>query len=120
MSRIMSVPTAAPSVAAATAPTVATATAPTVAPATATAAFTTAAASTAAASAAALGKRHICSAKRSAKRKPECAETCGKSQDDEFSVDRPHDIPLARRCAFWPPAQCQRDFGKRVPPPPRL
>jgi hypothetical protein len=107
-------------VTAATAECVAAATAPSAVAATATAASTAAASTSAATAPVAAGKRDIGCAKWPAKRKPECAETCGKSQDDEFSVDRPHDIPLARRCSFWPPAQCQRDFGKRVPPPPRL
>src|SRR5438034_279765 len=95
MSRIMSVPaavmggakvrSAAPAVtAASTAPTVAAASSATASSA---AAFTAAASSTTA-----LGKRDICSAKWRVKRKPERAETCGKSQDDKVFADRSHDV----------------------------
>jgi hypothetical protein len=83
---------------AATAPMTA-ATAPMTAAATASVAATSTA-PVAATSTAPVGKRDIGSAEWPAKREPECAETCGKSKDDEFSVDRPHDISPCKTSLF--------------------
>jgi hypothetical protein len=75
---------------------------------------------------AALGKRDICSAKWRANRKPERADTCGKSQDDKpadkFFADPAHGVFLPQKgISFGAPLpHGQRRPDACVPSPPRL